>query len=135
MTTPTRPILPLFGAILALFGLLVATSAWADDGMASFYTTKSCQKEGTSGVWTASGERFDENALTCARRSRTCGKEWYVYSHKTGKSIIVRQNDFGPGKGPTAKGVIIDLTLAGFKALGVDLKDGKTKVSVMEISG
>jgi rare lipoprotein A len=108
----------------------VAGIVVGEEGAATYYTVKSCQKEGTSGVYTANGERFDETALTCARRSRKWGTLWKVTSKETGKSIIVRQNDFGPGKGPTAKGVIIDLTPEGFKQLGAKPRQGKIAVIV-----
>lgn len=115
--------------LLALL-LLSSESALANEGYATYYTEASCKREGTSGVWTASGERFDEQALTCAMRSRSWGKRFLVYSHETGRSVVVRLNDYGPGKGPTARGVIIDLTPAGMKALGIK---GKGLVSVQEV--
>src|SRR3990167_10848930 len=38
----------------------------AISGLLTYYTRTSCQAEGTSGVWTASGSRYDESALTLA---------------------------------------------------------------------
>ncbi len=107
----------------------------AAEGLATYYTEESCKREGTSGVWTANGERFDENALTCAMRSRAWGSKFKVTNLANGKSIIVRLNDFGPGKKPTARGVIIDLTPAGMKALGAwdKRKAGEIKVRVEAI--
>jgi rare lipoprotein A len=83
-------------------------------GWASYYTAKSCQKEGTSGIWTASGEKYNENDLTCARRSREWGSVWKVTNLSNGKSVIVRQNDFGPNKKLYKKGRIIDLSKGAF---------------------
>ena len=103
------------------------------EGFATFYTIKSCQREGTSGVYTANGEKYDESAFTCALRSRKWNTKYKVTNSDTGKSIEVRLNDFGPGKGPTAKGVIIDLTPAAFKALGGIQKAGRLKVTVEPI--
>lgn len=94
-------------------------------GLASYYTVKSCQREGTSGVWTASGERYDEGAFTCALPWKPDGAEYMVYSHQTGRSVVVRHNDRGPGRGPQAKGVVIDLTPAAWKALGFSTLDGQ----------
>lgn len=127
--------------ILALAGLLwaiCASSVRAEDGTASYYTVKSCQREGTSGIWTASGERYNEEALTCALPWRPDGREYMVYSHETGKSVVVRHNDFGPGKGPRRRGVVIDLTPAawralGFKTLGQRGGRGHIDVSYMEV--
>lgn len=93
-------------------------------GKATFYTVASCQAEGTSGVWTASGEAYDESALTCAVRSREWGTKYRVTNLENGKSVIVRHNDYGPGRKPTARGVVIDLTPRAFDALGG--KRGKT---------
>ena len=105
----------------------------AQEGKASYYTEESCKREGTSGIYTANGERFDEQALTCAMRSRKWGTKIKVTNLDNGKEIVVRLNDFGPGKGPTAKGVIIDLTPAGFKALGAG-KKGMLNVKVEILS-
>ena len=110
-----------------------ASEPEAKEGFATFYTIKSCQREGTSGVYTANGEKYDESAFTCALRSRKWNAKYKVTNSDTGKSIVVRLTDFGPGKGPTAKGVIIDLTPAAFKALGGIQKAGRLKVSVEPI--
>ena len=100
-------------------------------GKATYYTIKSCQREGTSGVWTANGERFNERAMTCAMRSRKWGTLWKVTNRANGKSVIVRLNDFGPGKKPAKQGVVIDLTPRAFKKLGG--KGGEIKVRVEKL--
>lgn len=115
----------------AMLAIMLCTQAFAQDGMATYYTTKSCQAEGTSGVRTANGERFDEHALTCALRRRDFGKHYLVYAHETGKSIIVRHNDFGPGEQSYYEhGNIIDLTPEGMRQLGIK---GRGPVSVQEV--
>ena len=138
-----------FTSFMAIFALLAAMSVFAIEskpknhdntptismtGFATYYTVKSCQSEGTSGVLTANGESFDESALTCAMRRRDWGSQFKVTNLEPGKSYgktcIVRLNDFGPGHGPTSKGVVIDLTPAGFKALGVAEGRGKVNVKV-----
>jgi len=98
-------------------------------GTASWYSTKSCQREGTSGVWTASGERFNDNGLTCAMRSRDFGKYYKVTNLANNKSIIVKHNDFGPNKKLAAEGRVIDLSKAAFAKIA-DLKVGLIKVEV-----
>lgn len=100
--------------------VLISPPAWAGDkvGIATFYTVKSCQREGTSGVYTANGERYNEKALTCALRSRDWGGLYRVTNLANGRTVIVRHNDYGPGKRPTARGVVIDLSPAAFDALG-----------------
>lgn len=115
-----------------LFFILVC-GVCADSGFATYYTRASCAREGNHTGLTASGRPYDESALTCARRSREFGHFFCISNSATGKSIIVKQIDYGPGNGPTAKGIIIDLTPAAFCALGADLRQGKIKVTVKEI--
>jgi rare lipoprotein A len=96
---------------------------------ASYYTYESCRREGTSGVWTASGERFNENDFTCAMRSRDFGKYYKVTNLNNGKSVIVRHNDFGPAKKLAKQGRIIDLSRGAFSAIA-DLRLGVIPVEV-----
>ena len=62
---------------------LTAGSARAEMTQASFYTRESAQREGTSGIWTASGERYNENAQTCAHPSFRFGTLLKVGTLKT----------------------------------------------------
>jgi len=126
-----KPLITLVvGLACSFFWVLTADAA---EGFATYYTTESCKREGTSGVWTASGERYDEKALTCALALRSFGGSYVVYGERTGRSVIVRHNDFGPGRGPRARGVIIDLTPAAFVEVCGDLKIGRCQVSVQEV--
>lgn len=124
--------------LIAIIGLSVLLAgsfskrAFCETGFATYYTEKSCKREGTSGIWTASGEPYVESAFTCAlpdRKGMYTLQLWKVTNVLNGKFVIVRQNDFGPGNGPRSKGVIIDLTPRAFKALG-DLRRGKIRVRV-----
>lgn len=120
--------------LMALFNL-ICFSTWAEaaDGLASYYTTESCQREGTSGVFTATGERYNESASTCALPWRPDNAEYMVYAHDTGLSVVVRHNDRGPGRGPRARGVVIDLTPAAWRALGyktLDERGGRGHISI-----
>ena len=56
-------------------------------GMASFYGNESGSK-------TASGQRFNQNAMTCAHRSLPFGTKLRV-THR-GQSVVVTVNDRGP---------------------------------------
>jgi rare lipoprotein A len=98
--------------------MLVCEAVSAESGKATYYSAKSCKAEGTSGVYTASGERFDEQALTCALPRRGFGGQYRVTNKANGKSVVCRHNDFGPGRGPRARGVVIDLSPAAYDALG-----------------
>jgi rare lipoprotein A len=64
---------------------------------------------------TASGERFNINALAAAHKNLPFGSKVRVIDLKTGKSIIVRIND----RGPYIRGRIIDLTVGAARQLGM----------------
>lgn len=99
---------------------------------ASWYSFKSARAEGTSGYYTASGEPFLENAMTCAMPHRNFDGMYKVTNTKNGKSVIVRHNDYGPGKKPRRKGVVIDLSRGAFLKIA-DLKQGVVAVTVERI--
>jgi rare lipoprotein A len=66
-----------------------------------------------SGSQTASGQRFNENAMTCAHRSLPFGTKLRV-THG-GRSIIVTVND----RGPFVRGRVLDLSTGAARALGL----------------
>ena len=76
-------------------------------GVASFYGNE-------SGRETASGQRFNENAMTCAHRSLPFGTKLKV-SHG-GHSVVVTVND----RGPFVRGRVLDLSTAAARALGIE---------------
>ncbi|MBV9079314.1 MAG: septal ring lytic transglycosylase RlpA family protein [Methylobacteriaceae bacterium] len=71
---------------------------------------------GFHGRKTASGERFNTNAMTAAHRSLPFGTRVQVVSEATGRSVVVRIND----RGPFRRGAVIDLSHAASRALGMD---------------
>src|SRR5690242_5416696 len=75
-------------------------------GVASMYGNE-------SGRQTASGQRFNENAMTCAHRSLPFGTKLRV-SHG-GRSVIVTVDD----RGPFVRGRVIDLSKGAARALGI----------------
>jgi rare lipoprotein A len=75
-------------------------------GVASFYGNESGSK-------TASGQRFDQNALTAAHRSLPFGTKLRV-THG-GRSVIVTIND----RGPFIKGRVLDLSTGAARAVGL----------------
>ena len=107
--------------VLLLSGFLVSVSgtAYAQCGGASWYGP------GFNGKRTASGQTFNENALTAAHRSLPLGSVVVVTDQRTGKSIKVTIND----RGPYAKGRIIDLSKAAANKLGFRGR-GTTKVCI-----
>ena len=75
-------------------------------GMASFYGNE-------SGSQTASGQRFNQNAMTCAHRSLPFGTKLRV-THR-GQSVVVTVND----RGPFIKGRVLDLSTGAARAIGL----------------
>lgn len=71
-------------------------------GQASWYGAKHHGKK------TASGERFNQRALTAAHRTLPFGTRVKVTNTLNSKSVVVRIND----RGPYSKGRIIDLSRA-----------------------
>lgn len=78
-------------------------------GMASWYGP------GFQGNPTASGERFNQYALTAAHRSLAFGTQVRVTNINNGRSVVVRINDRGPFTG----GRILDLSRGAAQAIGV----------------
>ncbi|GAA3102721.1 septal ring lytic transglycosylase RlpA family protein [Nonomuraea salmonea] len=63
---------------------------------------------------TASGERFNPNAMTAAHKTLPLGSRVRVTNPRTGESVTVRINDRGPYIG----GRCLDLSTAAFAAIG-----------------
>jgi rare lipoprotein A len=61
-----------------------------------------------AGNRTASGERFDPRALTCAHRSLPLGTMLRVTNISNGRSVTVRVND----RGPFTRSRVLDMSLA-----------------------
>ena len=78
-------------------------------GMASFYGRH------LQGRRTASGERFDRQALTAAHPTLPFGTMVQVENLNTGRSVVVRIND----RGPFIRGRIIDLSEAAGRLIGL----------------
>ena len=79
------------------------------EGIASWYGPE------FDGKKTASGERFDQDALTAAHAYWAFGTRVKVTFEATGKSVVVRIND----RFPSHKGRAIDLSKAAAKAIGL----------------
>lgn len=63
---------------------------------------------------TASGERFNPEALTAAHKTLPLGSKVKVTNPHTGKTVVVRIND----RGPYAGGRCLDLSRAAMRAIG-----------------
>ena len=75
-------------------------------GRASYYGNE-------SGSRTASGQRFNQNAMTAAHRSLPFGTKLRV-THR-GQSVVVTIND----RGPFIKGRVLDLSTGAARAIGL----------------
>jgi len=75
-------------------------------GMASYYGNESGSK-------TASGQRFNQNALTAAHRTLPFGTKLRVT--RGGRSVVVTIND----RGPFVRGRVLDLSTAAARVVGL----------------
>ena len=76
----------------------------------------------------ASGERFNQNAMTAAHKTLPFGTKLKVTNQRTGKSVTVKINDRGPYHG----GRIIDLSKAAASKLGI-VAAGTGKVCITKV--
>lgn len=88
-------------------------------GSASWYGGK------FHGRKTASGERYNQNALTAAHKTLPFGTKVRVTNESNGKSVVVRINDRGPYVGKR----VIDLSRAAANAVGM-VQRGVARVKV-----
>jgi rare lipoprotein A len=85
---------------------IAPSSGRSFSGMASFYGNESGSK-------TASGQRFNQNAMTAAHRSLPFGTKLRV-THGS-RSVIVTIND----RGPFIRGRVLDLSTGAARAIGL----------------
>jgi rare lipoprotein A len=115
-------------ALLGLLSLLLSACAshdpfdYQDEGMASYYGSRH------HGNKTASGEPFNQHALTAAHRSLPFGSKVQVTNLNNGKSVVVRIND----RGPHSRGRIIDLSYQAAKELDM-LRAGVARVRLQQL--
>lgn len=93
-------------------GWLNANAAIAPTGGRSF-AGKASYYGNESGSRTASGQRFNQNAMTAAHRSLPFGTKLRV-THR-GQSVVVTIND----RGPFIRGRVLDLSKGAARAIGL----------------
>lgn len=93
-------------------------------GMASWYGP------GFHGKTTASGKRYDMNAMTAAHKTLPFGTRVRVTNLENDRSVTLTIND----RGPFVKGRIIDVSRKASEKLGFKTK-GKARVRVQVIDG
>jgi len=96
--------------------------ARAEEGLASYYA------RGFHGKRTASGERYDMNAMTCAHRTAPFGARLRVEDLATGRSVVVRVND----RGPFVRGRVVDLSWAAARRIDL-VRRGLARVRVERV--
>jgi rare lipoprotein A len=97
--------------LAALLLCLLTGAASAESGIASVYTIKS----NGGNHKTASGRPLNESALTAAHKTLPFGTMVRVTNQRNGRSVIVTISD----RGPYIRGRVIDLTMAGARAIGM----------------
>lgn len=90
-------------------------------GLATFYSRE------FTGDKTASGSRYDPNALTAAHRTWPFGTVVRVTELETGRSVLVTITDRGPFGKNRRKGAVIDLSRAAARQLSM-IEDGVIRV-------
>jgi rare lipoprotein A len=100
-----------------------ASVGQTQSGIASYYHDR------FQGRKTASGARYNKNALSAAHKTLPLGTKVEVTDTRTGKRVVVRIND----RGPFVKGRVIDLSRAAARKIGL-IKKGLTRVKVKVLS-
>lgn len=95
---------------------------YSESGKASYYAMKFLFR------CTASGERFNNFALTAAHKTLPFGTKVLVTNVYNGHQVVVRIND----RGPFIKGRIIDLTRLAFSKIA-DIDKGVVNVKIKVI--
>ena len=98
-------------------------SGYDKTGVASYYGARHHGKR------TASGEPFNQHALTAAHPRLPFGTRVLVTNLSNKKSVVVRIND----RGPYSRGRLIDLSRKAAEQLGM-LRSGTAKVRVQGLS-
>ena len=106
-------------AVIILNSQFLLLHSQKETGYASFYGKR------FTGMKTASGERLNNDSLTCAHKTLPFGTYLKVTNLSNQKEVVVRVND----RGPFTHGRIIDLTLCAANKLGI-IGHGTSKVSI-----
>jgi rare lipoprotein A len=93
------------------------------EGLASYYGS------GFQGKTTASGVRFDMNALIAAHPSYPFGTRIRVTNLGNGRSVTVTVLDRGPAQRLQSEGVIVDLSREAAARLGF-IREGRARIRV-----
>lgn len=129
-TLDSRELTNLFWILSILFLYSCASthhSALSPDHGGNYVTASWYGKE-FNGKRTASGERFDMYAMTCAHRTLPFGTKLRVTNPENNKSVIVIVND----RGPFIRGRDLDLSYGAAKKIAI-LEQGVERVKIERI--
>lgn len=101
-----------------------SVNRFQQSGMASWYGRQ------FNGRKTASGDTFNQNALTAAHRSLPLNCYVRVTNKSNGKSVVVKVND----RGPFHANRVMDLSYGAAKRIGIT-NTGTGNVSIERVSG
>lgn len=104
-----------FMSALALSNILAMQAVWSKDTAKRFSGNISYYGKRFHGKKTASGQKFDMNAMTCAHRTLPFGTKLLVEHPKSGKSVVVTVNDRGPFHAKR----VLDLAMGAASKLGI----------------
>ena len=107
-----------------LTAIVMAATTAAHANIVSYYGP------GFHGKKTANGERFNQNAMTCASNTHRFGTLLQVTNTANGKSVVCRVNDRG---GFTKYGVTLDLSRGAFAQIA-PLSQGRARVSITAVN-
>lgn len=120
-----RRLLPFLSLLTLLAGCAshdIDPHGYDETGGASYYGARHHGKR------TASGEAFNQNAMTAAHRQLPFGTRVKVTNLNNDKAVILRVND----RGPHRRGRLIDVSRAAAEQLGM-LRSGVAKVRVQSL--
>lgn len=108
---------------ILLLAILISVSVSAQKlHKVSYYSNK------FNGRHTTSGQLYNSKKYTCAHRTYAFGTVLKIKNPQNGKEVVVVVND----RGPHVKGIILDLSYAAAKDLGM-IKQGIAKVEITVI--
>lgn len=114
-----------FIAFSCLFSFLFFTTAFMPLHVEEEYGKAGYYADSLQGRKTASGEKYDKNALTCAHKSLPFGTKVRVTRLDDKRSVVVRVND----RGPFTAGYVIDISRRAAEVIGL-IADGVARVKV-----
>ena len=113
----------LFSLLTGCASGLIDPNGYDETGTASYYGAKHHGKK------TASGEPFNQHAMTAAHRRLPFGTRVKVTNLASNKTVVVRIND----RGPHTRGRLIDLSRQAAEQLGM-LRSGTARVRVQALN-